>query len=403
MIEPHILLDQVKNTAPFIFSDAFSDIQHHPYVQTLRAIESSPPPLSETPLPIQMKIALSAHHATVATFTPTDVDIHIRLKLWKSISNPEEHREMVKLVVKSAQWDSRPVSQRWVDGQAEASHLHISGHDGEWFSTAIAAYCSLCILKEPVGIPHETKEWLELKGILQELILDKLRAHTMVTSSLLRHFQTTNDPKPFHTACAIVAHNLGDLDRVWDAWGMRPNDDPLCAAVYKLGHRNEAKTGNYVPSLSLAGAINKALLASENPRHYPLRKPKCLRSRRDYLLGIGPYFDAWGARIGLAKMKGELRDEEIAEVVHALILGFEGTKSYARALHGLGQALKGGLGSLEFYLPAKAFKSVRQGELHSAMEVSQARFELGLASATQKLLRGSLSETLNSIKVYSHI
>ncbi|MGZ6290511.1 MAG: hypothetical protein ACXWQO_20150, partial [Bdellovibrionota bacterium] len=178
--------------------------------------------------------------------------------------------------------------------------------------------------------------------------------------------------------CTLIAHNLGDLDRVIDQWELAP-DDTLRLAVYKLGHEKHPSFGPAQEALIQAGNLNKAFMASENHRHYPLRKPKCLRSSVDFLLPVGPFFDAWGATV--AKHPA-LSKEEKAEVAEALIDGFIRLSSpkiplygYARALAGLQENFPGGPKLLLEYLPARLAKGFGQGAMAEIQKIKPEAFQ----------------------------
>ena len=81
-------------------------------------------------------------------------------------------------------------------------------------------------------------------------------------------------------SATVIAHNLGDLDRVLEAWNV-PDEDPLKVEVYKAGHERPERFGG---TLLEAGNLNKAIMADENHRNFALRKPKCLRRSADYLI-----------------------------------------------------------------------------------------------------------------------
>src|SRR3954469_3123838 len=81
-IEPALLLKQVRNTAPFIFEPDFltSSSVGTAYIATLRkaAHDFEVDPSTELTHDQYFELCLSAHHATVGSFVPTDVDNQIR-------------------------------------------------------------------------------------------------------------------------------------------------------------------------------------------------------------------------------------------------------------------------------------------------------------------------------------
>jgi hypothetical protein len=58
------------------------------------------------------RLRLAAHHATVATFVPTDVDAHIRHHAWAALAEPASVIAARALVDEAAARDARVVSQR---------------------------------------------------------------------------------------------------------------------------------------------------------------------------------------------------------------------------------------------------------------------------------------------------
>ena len=142
-----VLLFQVKNTVPFIFNQDFisqSSSSASPFLATLnhlkKKIENNEPD-SDLSHEEYFKACLSAHYGTVASFVPTDVDSQIRFKLWHPALPGQITEKMALLVKESYHWDSRPVSTRWVRSTENGEIL--SGHAGEWLSTAVAAYAAL--------------------------------------------------------------------------------------------------------------------------------------------------------------------------------------------------------------------------------------------------------------------
>src|SRR4051812_6103397 len=79
-----ILMDQVRNTAPFIFGEAVLN-DREPHLKGLREWAQRPSTLKNAEMSHgdYFRLCLQVHHATVATFVPTDVDVHIRFKLWQ--------------------------------------------------------------------------------------------------------------------------------------------------------------------------------------------------------------------------------------------------------------------------------------------------------------------------------
>ncbi len=256
----------------------------------------------------------------------------------------------------AASWDVTPVSKRWVKSPVTGEIL--SGHKGEWFSVACAAYCA-------VRAP--------LPELATDLAGDILR-EVLREEQIFTDFVRARDGIGVLTAATIIAHNLGDLDRVLDIWNL-PATDPLRDGVYKRGH---GSSGTSV--LELAGRLNKEFMAVENHRHFALREPRCLRLHQDLLLPTAPFFDAWGAKV--ARHPG-LSAEEKAGVAAALIEGWDRLKGvpqgYARALAGLESAFPGGPAAFQRLLPARWGRILKAGKLRAQVAVSSGAFEAGFA------------------------
>ena len=346
-IQPELLLTQIENTAPFIWQ-----LSELPYIKFLFDYKKNPRELSHTEY---FELCLCAHYATVATFIPTDVDNQIRLKLWQKTPLAVSEN-MAELVLESRSWNFLPVTTRFV--KLPGSEKYVSGHQGEWFSMAVAAYA--CHIKRNPGLAE--KIFLEIEAELkqeEEILLANIKAKKGI--DVLK-------------TSALIAHNLGALDRVMEAWNL-PENDPLRKNVYKLGHepknemaKNFARSGNW----------NKQFMAAENHRHFALREPKCLRRSLDFLLPVGPFFDDWGARLA---RNPEISPEELVIIIRALIDGWERLNSknisygYARALSGMIQNFPVQLRALTAYLPANVEKRLKSGELQKQILVSKEQFE----------------------------
>ena len=209
VVEPKTLLAQVVNTAPFLFESAQVDAAlaavaepgappkkvvpgyisaAHPidaidkaqtpavklaeklrailgenkelpedrfaYVKSLREFIANPPVTSD--LWTYYDLCLCAHYATVGTFLPTDVDLAIRQKLWSGIHSEPALMPLWERIKQMHGWDECLVSKRFV---ITKSGKKLSGHQGEWFTVAMAAYgCALKIAKTEIGGIRETIE-----------------------------------------------------------------------------------------------------------------------------------------------------------------------------------------------------------------------------------------------------
>lgn len=314
-IAPEILLGHIDNTAPWIKAGAAPATPYHEVVA--RAFSGG---LGGSHLDYY-ELCLCAHYSTVATFVPTDVDNQIRKNLW--LGAPlEVSRKMAGLVLESLKWDFRPVTARLqvsVDGST-----YVCGHQGEWFTVAAGAYAA-----------HRESDPELAKEILGRVV-GELRAEAALYAGLRR----AKDGAGCLKACTAIAHNLGDLDRVIDQWEL-PEGDALRMAVYKLGHEGSKAAGLPAAEKALlieAGNLNKAFMASENHRHYPLRKPRGLRRGLELLLPTGPFFDSWGEAVGRSRL---LEDRDRIEIAEALLEGFQKLSSPKVPLYGYARALAG--------------------------------------------------------------
>jgi hypothetical protein len=363
-VAPAILLDQIRNTVPFIFEGSAPPSRpSFRYLQVIlgRKREVDSRVLAELSHAEYFELCLSAHHTTVASFVPTDVDNQIRFRLWHPGLPLETLREMAAIVERSYEWDHSPVSTRSLP--VDSSGWQLSGHKGEWLSTAAAAYGALR-RKDGDAAAH-----------IAGMIVRELQREAEAYSQARADRQGLNLLK----AATLIAHNLGDLDRVIDLWKL-PEGDPLRDATYKAGIEGSSRFGG---ALVAAGLLNKAYMAVENHRHFALRTPKCLRVSSDLLLPIGPFFDSWGEKV--AKHPA-LEPGQVAEVAEALVLGWErlggaskdpgsAPVGYVRALAGMLEAFPGGLSRLSQSLPAKTTRILKAGTLRALLSVSRKRFE----------------------------
>lgn len=375
-IDPKTLLDGVRNTIPYFFEDvpgatpwpAFSD-----YLKTY------PETLTHSQY---YRLCLTAHWATVGSMVPTDVDMQIRVKLWASSLTPEagsDLDQMIDTVLEARTWDWGPFCHRQVFSPETGKRL--GGHEGEWFSIAAGAYCA--VRKKNPRRAHE----------LSQGIQNEARRHAEIYQDLKK----ARDGIGLLKAATLIAHNLGDLDRVIDLWALEEND-PLRAAVFELGHPpRQSGEGPGLKKihevLSEAGELNKHAMAAENHRHFALRKPRALRRSPDFLLELAPFWDQWGARVARHPL---MTPEDLAEIVEALLEGHERlpkTFAYPRALKGIAENLRleSGFGFEQGIVPllgTRARAYWKDGHLRSLMEISETEFLKRWEEIPWKFLRG---------------
>lgn len=272
------------------------------------------------------RLCVCCHYLSCATPVPTDVDNQIRFKLWPEGLPLTTALEMGQLVLSSHDWDFTRVSHRVSYGAVgtpwEKEALH--GHFGEWFTVSSAAYAALG--------RYRAAEAKALRQSIFEAIVKETERHSNVFGSLWR----ANDGLGALLACASIAHNFGDLDRVMDMWKV-PIEDPLRLRYYRVTATpfDPERKLRFQGRLWTAGELYKSEIAGssmalENHRHFALRKPRVLRSLPSLRIPLGPFFDAWGGEVA-ARLSGEALDE----VVTALMDGWERldkTVAYGRAL-----------------------------------------------------------------------
>ncbi|MDH5415579.1 MAG: hypothetical protein OEW87_15690, partial [Flavobacteriaceae bacterium] len=178
----------------------------------------------------------------------------------------------------------------------------------------------------------------------------------------------------------LLAHNFGDLDRVMVAWQMEVSD-PFCKSIFKLGHKlNDA----YSDILVYTGKVNKEFTSPENHRHLSLRKPKCLRKSKDFLIPVGPFMDDWGATVGACD---KLSLEEKAEIVVALFDGWNREKQafgYARGFGAMINNLPNGFKTLESYLAFDIYKEIQKSKFFDKASQPREEFEQQYINALNK-------------------
>ncbi|MGZ3651917.1 MAG: hypothetical protein ACXVB9_20365 [Bdellovibrionota bacterium] len=346
-ISPEILLSHVRNTAPWLFEG------RGPLTPYSTVVVEAEERLASGKLELShfdyFSLCLCAHYTTVATFVPTDVDNQIRKNLWNP-AVPRDLERMADLTLTSLAWDFRPFTARYQEFRGD----YVCGHQGEWFSVAVGAYAAHRVLKPG----------------LAKLVAERIVEEAAAEARLFAGLKNARDGIGLLKASTAIAHNLGDLDRVIDQWELPP-DDFLRRSVYKMGF--EPRRG--FEALVEAGTLNKAFMAAENHRHYPLRKPKCLRRSREFLLPLGPFFDAWGETVARSPL---LEDRDRIEVAEALLEGFVKLSSpkvplfgYARALGGMMRGWRG----LSDNLPAKAQKLLARGLIPEILREDARVFE----------------------------
>lgn len=332
MIAPENLLALVRNTAPFLF---VADGGRHEFLDILN-----------DPAPDYFALCLAAHHATVATFVPTDVDAKIRGLLWRETRDREKLRAMADLAIRAFEWDLSFVSRRVVD--------NVSGHDGERMSVVAGAHGRFLEVGD--------NEYAEKTALVLEAELDRE----------LAAFAGARDPLDALKLAASIAHNLGDLNQGISFWKDGPVTAASRARFLRLGHEN---AGRFAVPMKLY----REILSSEGHRNYPLRGVKALRQSPDLLLPQSPFLDEWGATIAAHPL---LAFEDRRDTAAALIDGcrkIPGQQGYYRALAGMREANATQFDRIVEALPGVARKEARSAELRKKIDLPRASFESSLA------------------------
>ncbi|WP_031495212.1 hypothetical protein [Bryobacter aggregatus] len=367
-ISPETLVEWVENTAPFLFTDATPvkavRLLELDFEDILRAVRQGYtwPESPDEYIEDYFALCLSAHHGTVATFIPTDVDSKIRGLLWRDNKNPESHRRMFEFALRAMHWPLERGSRRYTQ---VAGLGPVSGHNGEQLSVLMGALQAF------------------LKNNDEEFIA---RAHTAVDEELRREaieFSTAVNKKGAELdtlrIVASITHNVGDVDQGLSYWPKIDLYDGPRRDFGRLAHENTTPYGGL---FSDAAKIYKRVMSPEGHRHYPLRSIKALRKSPDLLLPLGPFFDDWGK---LVATHPALDDEARAEVLGALVTGcrkIQGQRGYARAIRGMLDALgQSKLQALLKKLPNSVRKDYEDAELRKAVAVGRESFESSMKKA----------------------
>jgi hypothetical protein len=347
-IAPKLLLEQVKNTAPWALA-------LEPPLASAEILKKAPEIEQRwrkgEPDEGYFVCLLAAHFTTVATFVPTDVDQRIRQHAWSELSG-KRLASAVDRVEEVARWDVRPVSERYVVLDEEV----LAGHQGEWLSVMAGALGRALALSD-AAIVERVTAWIE--------------AELSREARLITRARKKSDDQELLSVVTTVAHNLGDLSRVVDTWRPEHATSELGLRYQRLGHEGGARfDGSFV----FAGELNKLLMAKENHRFLPLRVPRALRRERAFLLPFGPYFYEWGRLIGSSK---QLDDGERAEILLALLRVHErrtDEQGCLRAIAGIHSAFDGGVDKLARLLPADQSTAMQRAGVRLALRVAEKDF-----------------------------
>ena len=282
-------------------------------------------------------LCLACHHATVATFIPTDVDTKIRGILWRESRDPAVLRPMLRLALDSRAWTEDGISIRAVRG--------VSGHNGEQWSAIAGGLGRLLELGDQTSA-GEALAAIEAEIDREQAVFDDVASEPGAELDLLRLSMT-------------LAHNRGDLTQGMGFWKRTPLTAPIQEHLSTRGR------------FTLAVRIYQHTgLSAEGHRHYPLREVKALRNSPSTLLPLCPFLDDWGAVVA--------RLEESHEVLAALVTGcqkVQGQQGYYRAIAGMRAAGSGAFDRVASQMPNSAQRLLRDASLRKLIDVPRASFE----------------------------
>jgi hypothetical protein len=312
-------------------------------------------------------LCLACHHATVATFVPTDVDTKIRGLLWRLIRDPAELDPMIDLTEAFCSWDVASVSRRTV--RVEGLGI-FAGHHGERLSVLVAA------LGRAIHLGRS-----DLAQRMRDRIGEELTRESKGLIALL----AGPDELDVLRMAAVMTHNAGDIDQSISFWPQSPAHTEAATDLKRLAHEN---TRPWNGSFATAARIYKATLAPEGHRNYPLRPIRSLRQSFDFLLETAPFLDDWGARLATHP---RLEDGDRSEILEALVVGcrkIAGQRGYQRAIAGMLQGLGSRSESVVSGMKARARSEFKNAELRKATAVPRASFESSMKSMLRRVQSG---------------
>ena len=282
-------------------------------------------------------LCLACHHATVATFVPTDVDTKIRGILWRESRDSEVLRPMLRLALAARAWTEEGISVRSVRG--------VSGHNGEHWS-AIAGGLGRMLELGDQASAEEAQSAIEAEIDREQAVFNEVAAERYAELDLLRLSMS-------------MAHNRGDLTQGMGFW----KNTPVTAPVME----HFAARGRFEVAVRI---YQHTGLSSEGHRHYPLRPVKALRRSAVTLLPLCPFLDDWGGVV--AQM------EESNEVLAALVTGcqkVQGQQGYYRAIAGMLAASLAAFERAAARMPNGAQRLLRSAEMRKLIDVPRVSFE----------------------------
>lgn len=360
-ISPQNLFGLVENTAPFLIPR----LAEHPLPEGKRLIECGDHPESYLEIlqgaeRVQetedyFAFCIACHHATVATYVPTDVDAKIRGLLWRQQKDLEAARRMFLLAERWLSWSLEGISRRTTE---LAGVGPVSGHNGEQLSV-LAGALGYFLKRGDTEYTEKAANAIDAELEREALEFRFAAQHKGCELDVLR-------------LAASLTHNVGDLDQGISFWPTAASHDAMRKRFGRLAHEN---TQPYGGAFQVAARIYKKAMSPEGHRNYPLRGVKPLRRSPDLLLPLGPFFDDWGATIAVHPA---LDWQDRADVFAALIHGcktISGQRGYYRALHGMTSRLGGELERVLRLAPARTRVEWKDSELRKQVSIARVSFE----------------------------
>ena len=301
-------------------------------------------------------LCLAAHHSTVASFVPTDVDTKIRRHIWRYASAPGIIDKMCAIFMHAVEtWDRQTVSARSI---SDAIDGPISGLDGEWLSVAIPAM----LAADKHGLSERAEalwQWIEQEVQRQARIFQ-------------RSLQDEDHVRMLKLA-AILCHNAGDIDQGIDSNAAGPQYHQRLQSIAGLAKIKEEDSDSRFNGLFfIAAQIYKHCMAKEFHRHYPLREMKILREHQDFAFPISPFLEDWGALLAQhTYFNEEQRIEVLGGLIHACDV-VNNQDGYQRAIHGF--LNNDEREELISHLPVNLSQRLRQDDLARHLDLSAEDF-----------------------------
>jgi len=282
-------------------------------------------------------LCLACHHATVATFVPTDVDTKIRGIVWRQSRDADVLRPMLRLALAARAWTEDGISVRSVRG--------VSGHNGEQWSAIAGGLGRLLELGDRASA-EEAQAAIEAEIDREQAIFDDVAAERGAELDVLRLSMT-------------LAHNRGDLTQGMGFWKKTPLTAPLM--------EHFAARGRFALAVRI---YQHTGLSAEGHRHYPLRPVKALRRSAVTLLPLCPFLDEWGSVVAQL--------EESHEVLAALVMGcqkVQGQQGYYRAIAGMLSGSPGAFERAAARIPNGVRRLLQTAEMRKLIDVPRISFE----------------------------